>query len=296
MGEINDRERALAQLLWAVRNDDVSALVKVIGEHNDYTLVNAADYDKRTPLHVAASNNSLKAASMLLSVGACVDALDRWNNTPMANAQSSGFQDMVKLLTYNGARPVAAGDASESGSKPPSPHKMDWMIDPREIDLSDSSLIGKGSFGEIRQATWRGTKVAVKSIRNSLSKVINDVRQPLFWIFQKQKFVILCGSTQICNKRVNLQINGTFCRELVPDDSLIDCCPSKINEFFSLMMVHARRSWCLNLSEQLVLRGSSTHFSTPWHVKMSLIDPQRPDIECSPFKPSLPLQACSKKF
>jgi ankyrin repeat protein len=201
MGEINDRERALAQVLWAVRNDDVNALVKVIGEHNDYTLVNAADYDKRTPLHVAASNNSLKAASMLLSVGACVDALDRWNNTPMANAQSSGFQDMVKLLTYNGARPVAAGDASESGSgsprsKPPSPHKMDWMIDPREIDLSDSSLIGKGSFGEIRQATWRGTKVAVKSIRNSLSKVINDVRQPLFWIFQKQKFVILCGSTQ----------------------------------------------------------------------------------------------------
>ena len=51
--------------------------------------------------------------------------------------------------------------------------------------------------------------------------------------------MILCGSTQICYKRVNLQINGTFCRELVPDDYLIVCCPSNINEFFSLMMVHA---------------------------------------------------------
>lgn len=187
MGELNGRERALAQVLWAVRNDDVNALVKIIHEQKDYTLINAADYDKRTPLHVAASNNSLKAASKLLSVGACVDALDRWNNTPLANAQSSGFQDMVKLLMFKGARPVAASDASESGggsprSKPPSPHRLDWMIDPREIDLSESSLIGKGSFGEIRQATWRGTKVAVKSIRNSLSKVTNDVCEPLFWI------------------------------------------------------------------------------------------------------------------
>ncbi|KAL0646662.1 hypothetical protein Bca4012_044953 [Brassica carinata] len=52
---------------------------------------------------------------------------------------------------------------------PPIPKKCDWEIDPAELDFSNTAMIGKGSFGEIVKAYWRGTPVAVKRILSSLS-------------------------------------------------------------------------------------------------------------------------------
>lgn len=173
MGE--EKGRALAQVHWAVHNDDVEALRKLWNEKDGPALLNAADYDKRTPLHVAASNNSFMSAQLLLKAGAFVDPLDRWNNTPLANARKLGFKPMVKLLMRYGAQPVPDrpnDDDNDNGRVSP-PHSWDWLIvDPSEINFADAKLIGKGSFGEIRQATWRGTTVAVKTIRPSLSRVL----------------------------------------------------------------------------------------------------------------------------
>ncbi|MBA0738525.1 hypothetical protein Gogos_011863, partial [Gossypium gossypioides] len=62
---------------------------------------------------------------------------------------------------------------------PPLPNKCDWEVDPSELDFSNSNIIGKGSFGEILRASWRGTPVAVKRILPSLSDdrlVIQDFR------------------------------------------------------------------------------------------------------------------------
>ncbi|KAL4639549.1 hypothetical protein ACB092_03G226200, partial [Castanea dentata] len=62
---------------------------------------------------------------------------------------------------------------------PPLPNKCDWEIGPSVLDFSTSALIGKGSFGEILKACWRGTPVAVKRILPSLSDdrlVIQDFR------------------------------------------------------------------------------------------------------------------------
>lgn len=163
-------ERALAQVHWAVRSDNVEELKRLLEEEGGLALINGADYDKRTPLHVAASHNSVTAAQLLLSAGAARDPLDRWDNTPLANAQELGFKPMVKLLKQYGARPGPGHGRKPSWELPPK--SCDWLItDPREIDLRRSTLIGKGSFGEIRQTTWRGTTVAVKTIRPSLSNV-----------------------------------------------------------------------------------------------------------------------------
>ena len=171
-------ERALAKVHWAVRNDNVESLKRLLAEDDDAeALIDGADYDKRTPLHVAASNNSYKAAELLLSAGAARDPLDRWRNTPLSNAQELGFAPMVKLLRRYGARdvvPPGPGTHRRRGSDLTTPPKssVDWRItDSGEINLQRSTLIGKGSFGEIRQTTWRGTTVAVKTIRPSLSQV-----------------------------------------------------------------------------------------------------------------------------
>jgi ankyrin repeat protein len=117
-------ERALAQVHWAVRSDNVEALKRLLDGEEGLELIDGADYDKRTPLHVAASNNSVAAAQLLLSAGAARDPLDRWNSTPLANAQERGFKSMVKLLKQYGApiglsrtRPKSTSNAARSSGK-----------------------------------------------------------------------------------------------------------------------------------------------------------------------------------
>ncbi|CAM6010864.1 unnamed protein product [Sphagnum balticum] len=156
----------VSKLQWAVRSEDLSSLSKLLSSDN--SLVNAVDYDKRTPLHVAALFDCRKAAQILLSQGASVNAPDRWGNSPCADALASGHMQMAKLLKDNGGEVI--GDHKDTALTPPLPHSVDWEISPSEIDLEHSDRIGKGSFGEIRKAIWRGTPVAVKTIRPSLSK------------------------------------------------------------------------------------------------------------------------------
>ena len=78
----------------------------------------------------------------------------------------------MKLLKDCGAEAHAGSPRGHAESliqaPPPLPSNLDWEIDSYEIELESSELIGKGSFGEIQKALWRGTPVAVKTIRPSL--------------------------------------------------------------------------------------------------------------------------------
>jgi len=62
--------------------------------------VNAADYDKRTPLHIAASKGELHILEALIDAGAEVNALDNWGNSPLQDAVYSKNEDcMLKLIS-----------------------------------------------------------------------------------------------------------------------------------------------------------------------------------------------------
>lgn len=158
----------LSELHWAVRNDDALQLRKLLRQ--DKELVNVTDYDKRTPLHIAATHDCISVAKVLVSEGAALNAKDRWGNSPRGEAESAGYKEMVKLLKDCGAEAHAGSSHHRTliQAPPPLPSNLDWEIDPNEIALNTSQLIGKGSFGEIRKALWRGTPVAVKTIRPSL--------------------------------------------------------------------------------------------------------------------------------
>lgn len=39
-----------------------------------------------------------------------------------------------------------------------------WMIDPNELNFDEGKVLGKGSFGCVQLATWRGSSVAVKTL------------------------------------------------------------------------------------------------------------------------------------
>jgi len=67
------------------------------------TNVNMSDYDKRTALHIAASNNFLELAKLLLvQKNINVNALDAFELTPLHDAEIHKFTEMVKLLEENG--------------------------------------------------------------------------------------------------------------------------------------------------------------------------------------------------
>lgn len=168
-----------SQVLWNARQNNVGALEKLLKQNP--CLVDAHDYDERTSLHVAAFHGCTEAAKCLLDHGASVNAVDRWENSALADAENARHVDVVELLkSYGGKSLGNHGSHFEAKTvAPPHPHKCDWEINPAELDFTNSSLIGKGSFGEIRVVKWRGTPVAVKSVLPSLSNdklVIQDFR------------------------------------------------------------------------------------------------------------------------
>ena len=68
-----------SSILWHAHQNDAGAVRKLLEE--DRTLVNARDYDNRTPLHVASLHGWIDVAKCLIDYGADVNAQDRWKNT-----------------------------------------------------------------------------------------------------------------------------------------------------------------------------------------------------------------------
>ncbi|KAF8068531.1 hypothetical protein N665_1146s0024 [Sinapis alba] len=166
-------------ILWHAHQNDAAAVRKLLEE--DPSLVHARDYDKRTPLHVASLHGWIDVVKCLIEFGADVNAQDRWKNTPLADSEGARKQKMIELLKSHGGLSYGQNGShfEPKPVQPPIPKKCDWEIEPAELDFSNAAMIGKGSFGEIVKAYWRGTPVAVKRILPSLSDdrlVIQDFR------------------------------------------------------------------------------------------------------------------------
>jgi ankyrin repeat protein len=65
--------------------------------------LNRGDYDKRSPLHVAACSNQLEVVIYLVNSGVQINALDRWGCTPLDDATDP---QVIKFLMKNGANRV----------------------------------------------------------------------------------------------------------------------------------------------------------------------------------------------
>ena len=87
-------------LFDAARTGDVALANSLISQGSD---VNAADAEKLTPLHVAASGGFAEVVRLLIAAGADTGARDMYGFTPLHAAAREGHLAAVKVLVEGGA-------------------------------------------------------------------------------------------------------------------------------------------------------------------------------------------------
>lgn len=138
------------------------------------------DYDKRTPLHVAASDGSVQVTNWLIEQKVDINPTDRWGMTPLEGAIFGDHQDIVAMLQKAGGLikdrstgvllPIEeshfAGAGGSEQKQVMTQEMMAWEIPFDE--LSEKSEIGAGAFGIVMKTRWRGTVVAMKQLHRHL--------------------------------------------------------------------------------------------------------------------------------
>ncbi|KAL3525498.1 hypothetical protein ACH5RR_013870 [Cinchona calisaya] len=126
---------------------------------------NVQDYDKRTALHLAASEGHAPIVELLLAYNAQVNLQDRWQRTPLTDAKLYGHRDICRILEVNG------GKGSTNDHSMTIRHEEDSNevnIDMSELNLQHSSMIEQGLFGESEKVKWRGTWVVKTRIKRHI--------------------------------------------------------------------------------------------------------------------------------
>ncbi|KAJ6418648.1 hypothetical protein OIU84_001921 [Salix udensis] len=98
---IEKSESELAMRLnCAAFNGDYYRLKRLIGAGAD---PNKADYDRRSPLHIAASKGYEDISMLLIEQGVDVNISDKFGNTPLLEAIKGGHDEVASLLVQAGA-------------------------------------------------------------------------------------------------------------------------------------------------------------------------------------------------
>ncbi|GAB5032884.1 potassium channel skor-like [Nannochloropsis oceanica] len=117
-GAVLELEDAAGQLCQAAADGEQKKLARML-EMN--VSPNVADYDQRTPLHLAASQGHLNCVKLLLNFWADVNPIDRMGGTPLSDAVRHGHIAIQAMLREHGGLlnmdPVELGTrACEAGS------------------------------------------------------------------------------------------------------------------------------------------------------------------------------------
>ncbi|XP_021672506.2 integrin-linked protein kinase 1 [Hevea brasiliensis] len=129
------------------------------------TSPNVQDYDKRTALHLAASEGHAPIVELLLHYKANVNLKDRWQRTPLTDARLYGHRDICRILEVHGGKdfindqPMTVRHEQDSD---------ELNFDISELNTERSSTVEQGVFGESVKVKWRGTWVVKTVIRSQI--------------------------------------------------------------------------------------------------------------------------------
>jgi len=96
---MHSRDLTTAALCFAAARGDVAEVKKLVNGHSP----NAADYDSRTPLHIASSRGQVDVIKILIDSKAQIDCVDHFGRTPLMEACRQRQMAAAKLLHENGA-------------------------------------------------------------------------------------------------------------------------------------------------------------------------------------------------
>jgi glutaminase len=81
--------------IQAASTGDVDELKRLVAYGHD---LDRADYDGRTPLHLAAAEGQMEAVRYLVNHGVTLSPCDRWNNTPLDDSRRHDHAHVAELL------------------------------------------------------------------------------------------------------------------------------------------------------------------------------------------------------
>lgn len=145
----------------AAKTGDLDHLKKILSENP--SLVNSPDKDKMTPLHHAIDAGNLKAASLLISHGADVNAVNFKTETPLHIAAYEGNAGAVRLLLEHNADPTMR----EMRDRIPLFLACNWGNDLETVRL----LIDAGS--DVNDKNNRGEIVLVSTLYYGKKEIID---------------------------------------------------------------------------------------------------------------------------
>lgn len=209
--------------------------VQAICEEN-LASIHHRDYDRRTALHLAASEGQDEVVSYLLKCSksrpklleSIINAQDRWGGTPLSDAIREGHTSVAKLLVEFGAREESSRPrfnrksivAVQTAVLDSRAKKEMWKIDRSEIEVSDAKRFAHGAGGSLFKAKWRGLNVCVKTLhKNNFKSKANKARMNVD---------VLAGVTQLSTPQRSLS-PSTPQRSLSPLTPLRSPSPSPPN-------------------------------------------------------------------
>ena len=107
--ELGVSESDLSGLLCTAVLEGDLEMLRLFAKSGGAAKMDAADYDKRTALHIAAAEGNVPAIEILLAGGANCGALDRWSATPLLEAVKSKKAAAIDVLLAHGAASTGLG-------------------------------------------------------------------------------------------------------------------------------------------------------------------------------------------
>lgn len=188
-GEQAAKRRAIGELIFFAGTNDLQRCKSIAMAWGiDVRAKDCMDYDKRTPLHIAAAEGAFSVVQWLVvEEGVDVNALDRHNHTALEEAVRMDHVEVVNLLTKYESRVYEEGkliplDKSKLSGLVSTRGQVlellgwdpEWEVNPKDIKMVQR--IGAGEFGEVYKARWHGSYVAAKVLKRSDEIALGDFR------------------------------------------------------------------------------------------------------------------------
>lgn len=142
------RAAQTARALWAAGCGDVQTLDGLLNQQVD---LGRGDYDRRTPLHLAAATGHMPVIRLLLDAGVDADPIDRWGRGPLDEAESGGHAAVVALLKAHAVR-------------------RDPRVGPAERELQPQQALDFGDDLAVAELLWAAAADDLDGLRRLVAR------------------------------------------------------------------------------------------------------------------------------